>query len=131
MRQTACLLLALLAAPVAAARPASAQDAAAGEAIWRNCRACHQIGEGARNLVGPELNGLFGRPAASVPGFSFSPAMKNSGIVWDEASFAEFVQAPRMRVPDTRMIFPGIKSEQQIKDLTAFIGQFGADGRKR
>lgn len=129
MRQAAYLLP--FAAWLLTASTASAQDAAAGEAVWRNCRACHQVGEGARNLVGPELNGLFGRPAGSVAGFSFSPAMKNSGIVWDETTFAEFVQAPRARVPDTRMIFAGIKTEQQIRDLTAFLSQFGENGRKR
>lgn len=130
MRRTACLLPPL-AALLLTASAAAAQDAAAGEAVWRGCRACHQVGEGARNLVGPELNGLFGRAAGSAPGFNFSPAMKTSGIVWDEATFAEFVQAPRTRVPETRMFFPGLKSEQQIRDLAAYLRQFGPDGRKR
>jgi cytochrome c len=104
-------LLAALFAPALAA-PAAAQDAAAGERSWNKCRACHQIGETAKNIVGPQLNGLFGRTAGTVEGYSYSAANKNSGIVWDEAVFA------------------GIKNEKEIADLTAFLKQFGKDGKK-
>jgi cytochrome c len=110
--------------------PAAAQDLAAGERSWNKCRACHQIGEGAKNIVGPQMNGLFGRVAGSVEGYSYSAANKNSGITWDEAVFADYIKDPRARIPGTKMVFAGIKNEKEIVDLTAFLKQFGADGKK-
>ena len=109
---------------------AMAQDISAGERSFAKCRACHQVGEGARNLVGPELNGLIGRHSGAVEGYSYSNANKNSGLTWDEATFAEYIKDPRARIPGTKMIFVGIKSEKEIKDLTAFLKQFDKDGKK-
>ena len=110
---------------------AQAQDAAAGEKVFAQCRACHQIGETAKNGVGPVLNGLFGRHSGTVPGFNYSDANKNSGITWDEAVFAEYIQDPRKKIPNTKMVFAGVKDEQKIKDLIAFLKQFDADGKKK
>jgi cytochrome c len=107
-----------------------AQDISAGERSWNKCRACHQIGETAKNSVGPELNGLLGRHSGSVEGYSYSGANKNSGITWDEATFAVYIKDPKARIPGTKMVFAGIKNEQEIKDLTAFLKQFGKDGKK-
>jgi cytochrome c len=76
------ILVALLA--VTGVGEASAQDAAAGEKVFSTCKLCHQIGEGAKNAVGPVLNGIIGRKAGSVAGYSYSDANKNS---WDEATF--------------------------------------------
>ena len=112
------------------AQPAAAQDISAGERSFAKCRACHQIGEGARNLVGPELNGLIGRHSGAVEGYSYSNANKNSGLTWDEATFAEYIKDPKAKIPGTKMIFFGIKSEKEIKDLTAFLKQFDKDGKK-
>lgn len=112
------------------AQPAAAQDAAAGERSFAKCRACHQIGETARNLVGPQLNGLIGRHSGSVEGYSYSPANKNSGLTWDEATFADYIKDPKAKIPGTKMIFPGIKNEKEIQDLTAFLKQFDKDGKK-
>ena len=109
---------------------AMAQDISAGERSFAKCRACHQVGEGARNLVGPELNGLIGRHSGAVEGYSYSNANKNSGLTWDEATFAEYIKDPRARIPGTKMIFAGIKNEQEIKDLIAFLKQFDKDGKK-
>ena len=109
---------------------AMAQDISAGERSFAKCRACHQVGEGARNLVGPELNGLIGRHSGAVEGYSYSNANKNSGLTWDEATFAEYIKDPRARIPGTKMIFVGIKSEKEIKDLIAFLKQFDKDGKK-
>jgi len=109
---------------------AMAQDISAGERSFAKCRACHQVGEGARNLVGPELNGLIGRHSGAVEGYSYSNANKNSGLTWDEATFAEYIKDPRARIPGTKMIFVGIKNEKEIKDLTAFLKQFDKDGKK-
>ncbi len=113
-----------------AAGAAQGQDIAAGERSWNKCRACHQIGETAKNLVGPQLNGLFGRHSGAVEGYSYSPANKNSGITWDEAVFAEYIKDPKAKIPGTKMIFPGIKNDKEILDLTAFLKQFGKDGKK-
>ncbi|MFA6968387.1 cytochrome c family protein [Bosea sp. (in: a-proteobacteria)] len=109
---------------------AIAQDISAGERSWNKCRACHQIGETARNGVGPQLNGLFGRPSGAVEGYSYSAANKNSGITWDEAVFADYIKDPRAKIPGTKMVFAGIKNEKEIADLTAFLKQFGKDGKK-
>jgi cytochrome c len=109
---------------------ARAQDVAAGERSWNKCRACHQIGESAKNLVGPQLNGLFGRHTGEVEGYSYSAANKGANITWDEASFADYIKDPRAKIPGTKMIFPGIKNEQEIKDLTAFLKQFDKAGKK-
>jgi len=121
--------LALAAAGFAA--PAHAQDVAAGEKSFNKCRACHQVGETAKNSVGPELNGLFGRKSGSVAGYNYSAANKNSGITWDEAVFAEYIKDPKAKIPGTKMAFAGIKKDEEIKDLTAFLKQFGADGKKK
>jgi cytochrome c len=110
---------------------ASAQDAAAGEKVFAVCRACHQIGETAKNAVGPVLNGIIGRPAGSYPGYSYSDANKNSGLTWDEATFRDYIKDPRAKIPGTKMIYPGLKDEQKTSDLLAYLKQFDADGKKK
>lgn len=120
------VLIAMFALPAVAA----AQDVAAGEKSFNKCRACHQVGETAKNTVGPVLNGLFGRKSGTVEGYSYSEANKNSGIEWNEAVFAEYILDPKGKIPGTKMAFAGIKNEQEIKDLTAFLKQFGKDGKK-
>jgi len=100
---------------------ASAQDAAAGEKVFLVCKACHQGGESAKNAVGPVLHGLFGRKAGTVDGFSYSEGNKHSGITWDDATFSEYIKDPKAKVPGTKMVFAGIKDEQKIKDLIAYL----------
>ena len=109
---------------------AQAQDAANGEKVFAQCRACHQIGPTAKNAVGPILNGLIGRKAGTVEGYNYSPANKNSGITWDEATFSEYIKDPKAKVPGTKMIYAGLKDEQRIKDLLAYLKQFDASGQK-
>src|SRR3954451_7730066 len=109
----------------------NAQDAAAGEKVFVVCKACHQIGETAKNGVGPVLNGLIGRKAGSVPGYSYSDANKNSGITWDETTFREYIKDPKAKVPGTKMIYAGLKDEQKTNDLVAFLKQYDADGKKK
>ena len=118
-------------ASLAGASSALAQDAAAGETSFKKCLACHSIGENAKNKVGPVLNGLDGRKSGSVEGFSYSDANKNSGITWNEATFKEYIKDPRAKVPGTKMFFPGIKSENEINNLWAYISQFDKDGKKK
>ena len=115
---------------LATASTALAQDAAAGENSFKKCMACHSIGEGAKNKVGPELNGLDGRHSGSAPNYSYTDANKNSGITWNKEQFLEYIKDPKGKIPGTKMSFAGIKNEQEIKDLTAFLKQFAADGKK-
>ena len=103
---------------------ANGQDAAAGEKVFLVCKVCHQIGDSAKNAVGPVLNGLFGRKAGMVAGYSYSNANKNSGITWDEATFSEYIKDPKAKVPGTKMAFAGLKDEQKIKDLIAYLHTF-------
>ena len=113
---------------LAAASSALAQDAAAGETSFKKCLACHSIGEGAKNKVGPELNGLDGRKAGTAPDYNYSEANKNSGITWNEASFKEYIKDPKAKVPGTKMFFAGIKNEKEVNDLWAYVSQFNKDG---
>jgi cytochrome c len=109
---------------------ASAQDAAAGEKVFLKCKACHQIGEGAKNAVGPVLNGVVGRKAGTYPDYSYSDANKNSGFTWDEATLKEYLKNPRAKVPGTKMIFPGLTKEEDIDNVIAYLKQYGPDGKK-
>ena len=113
---------------VACTSEVSAQDAAAGEKVFGVCKTCHQIGESAKNGVGPVLNGLIGRKSGSVPGYSYSAANKDSGITWDEATFREYIKDPKAKVPGTKMIFAGIKNEKEVDDLWSYVSQFDKDG---
>ena len=107
---------------------ASAQDVAAGEKSFRKCLPCHSIGPGAQNKVGPEQNGLDGRKSGTVAGYTYSQANKNSGIVWNDETFKEYIDDPRAKIPGTKMIFPGIKDPKEATDLWAYIKQFDAEG---
>jgi cytochrome c len=95
-------------------------DAAAGEKVFNKCKACHVLNE-EKNRVGPYLFGIMGRPAGTAEGFTYSPAMKESGIVWDEATIAEYVADPKEYVPGNRMAFPGLKKEEDITNLLAYL----------
>ena len=112
-----------------------AQDVAAGESSFKKCMPCHKIGPDASNSVGPELNGLDGRKAGTVAGYSYSEANKNSGCArgqrrppWNEETFKEYIKDPRGKVPGTKMFFPGIKNDTEIANLWAYLKQFKADG---
>jgi cytochrome c len=111
--------------------PVLAQDAAAGEKDFLVCRACHQIGPGAKIAVGPVLNGIVGRRAGTYPGFEYSEANKNSGIVWTPEELDKYLTSPQTVVPHTKMIFPGLKDAQKRQDVIAFLQQFGPDGQKK
>lgn len=123
-----CIFAAIALSAWAAA--ANAGDPAAGEKVFLKCRACHQIGEGAKNAVGPVLNGVVGRKAGTYPGYSYSEANKKSGLTWDEATLKEYLKSPRTKVPGTKMIFPGLTKEEDIDNVIAYLKQFGPDGKK-
>ena len=115
----------------AASSAAPAQDLAAGKTSFNKCLACHAVGEGAKNKVGPVLNGLNGRKSGTVEGYSYSEANKNSGITWDEATFKDYIKDPKAKIPGTKMVFAGIKNEQEASDLWAFLAQHDKDGKTK
>ncbi len=101
--------------------PALAQDAAAGEKVFKaNCSVCHSPQPG-RNLVGPSLFSVVNRHSGVIPGFHYSDANKNSGLTWTVATLDSYIAAPRQIVPGTRMTFPGLKNAQQRADLIAYL----------
>jgi len=110
---------------------AYAQDVAAGANSFKKCAPCHDVGETAKNKVGPVLNGLDGRKSGSVAGYSYSDANKSSGIVWGEATFLDYIKDPAAKIPNTKMVFLGIKNETEAKNLWAYLRQFGPDGKKQ
>ena len=114
---------------MAATSAALAQDAAAGKTSFNKCMACHAIGEGAKNKVGPELNGIDGRKSGTAEGYSYSEANKSSGITWSEAEFKDYIQDPKAKIPNTKMSFAGLKNEKEVADLWAYLVQFGPDGK--
>ena len=124
------ILLAAIALAASVSAAAAAGDAAAGEAKFKVCRTCHQVGEGAKNFVGPELNGVVGRKAGTVAGYNYSDANKNSDIVWDEATLTRYLKSPRQVAPGTKMAFPGLASDDDVANVIAYLKQFGPDGKK-
>jgi cytochrome c len=114
-----------------AAIPAMAADPAAGEKAFAVCKACHKVGEGAKNGVGPTLNGVVGQAAGAVEGYKYSEAMANSGLTWDEANLAEYLKNPKAKVPNGKMMFAGVKDDTKLADIIAYLGQFNADGTKK
>ena len=111
----------------ALATTAAAQDVTAGEKTFNVCRACHEIGDGAKNEVGPVLSGVVGRKSGSYPGYNYSDANKNSGLIWDEATLQEYLKNPRAKVPGTKMLFPGLKRDDDIVNVIAFLKQYGSE----
>jgi len=95
-------------------------DPAAGKKVFNKCRACHVV-DAEKNRVGPHLKGVFGRDAGTVEGFKYSPAMLDSGITWDEVTIAEYVTDPKGYVPNNKMAFPGLKKEEDIANLIAYL----------
>jgi cytochrome c len=127
MRRAVLVALGLAASTAAA----SAQDVAAGEQSFKKCLPCHSVGPGAKNKVGPELNGLDGRKSGTAEGFNYTEANKNAGITWNESVFKEYIKDPRAKIPGTKMVFAGIKNEQEVNDLWAYLKQFGPNGEKK
>lgn len=122
---TSCFAIGMvaLAAPTAAN---AAGDAAEGEKVYRKCKVCHLVEE-EKNRVGPTLNGVIGRTPGSVEGFNYSDAMKAYGEehVWDEETLSSYLADPMGVVKGSRMAFPGLKDEQDIEDVIAYLKEAG------
>ena len=110
---------------------AKAQDLAAGEQSFRKCSPCHSVGDDARNKVGPVLNGLDGRKSGTVADYSYSDANKKADITWSDATFKDYIQNPMGKVPGTKMAFAGIKNENEINNLWAYVSSFDKDGKQK
>jgi cytochrome c len=95
-------------------------DAAAGEKVYKKCKACHAL-EAGKKKIGPSLNGIFGRTAGTVEGYKYSGAMADSGIVWDETTMDAFLAKPKEYIPKTKMTFAGIPKEEDRANLVAYL----------
>src|SRR5712672_352906 len=121
----------LTAALLAESDTAPAQDSAADKAVFGKCQACHAVGPGAKNKLGPELNGLAGRQASAAAGYQHSPALKSAGFTWDQSTFADFMQNPRTKVPGNKMAFAGMRDQSEIARLWAYLSHFNVDGSSK
>lgn len=127
------LIVAALGALAVSSVAASAQDAAAGEKVFKRCAACHAVGPSASNKAGPELNGLVGRKIAGVEGYGYSDALKafGEGKTWDEATLDKWFESPKGLVEGTSMSFAGIKKEEDRKSLVAYLSGFDESGASK
>ena len=108
-------------------------DAEAGERVYRKCQACHMVGEGAQNRVGPQQNGILGRTVGALEGFNYSDALmeKNAeGAVWTPETLAAFLENPRDWAPGTKMSFAGLRKEEERNDVIAYLATYNADGTR-
>jgi cytochrome c2 len=118
------LLAALLASSQASAQQGNAD---AGEDVFKKCRACHDVGEGAKNKVGPQLNGIIGRKSGTVDGFAYSEANKDAGakgLIWTDAEMFKYLENPQAFMPKNKMAFAGLKDEQDRRDVIAYLAKF-------
>jgi cytochrome c len=101
---------------------ALAADPAAGEKLFKTqCGICHAVAAG-ENRIGPTLFGVVGRPAGNVPGFNYTADHKKLGITWDAATLDKYLANPRAMVPDTSMVYAGLKDDAERADLVAYLG---------
>lgn len=101
--------------------PALAEgDVKKGEKVFKKCKTCHFVDK-EKNKVGPHLVGIFGRTAGTLEGFKFSKAMQESGVVWSPETLAEYLKKPKDFIPKTKMVFVGLKKEEQVTDLIAYL----------
>ena len=98
-----------------------------GEAVFKKCRACHLVGENARNAVGPALNAIVGRRAGAADAYAYSANLKElgaAGLVWDEPTLQRYLENPKAVVPHGKMAFPGLEEAQERADVIAYLKTF-------
>jgi cytochrome c len=131
MRISTILTGALLIIGLATPAFAQSADLEAGKKVFNKCRACHAIGPGATNKVGPELNGVVAEPVASTEGYNFSPALKKfaeANPAWTDALLTEWLADPKKLVPGTKMAFPGLKKPEEIAAVITYLKSFDKTG---
>lgn len=117
-----------LVAAVLSAASAQAQDVEAGKIAFKKCAACHAA-DAKTNKVGPHVADVINRKAGSVEGYNYSKAMKDAGeagLVWDETALAEYLVAPKTKVPGTKMAFAGVKKPTEVQDLITYLKSLGS-----
>jgi len=122
----AIAFLAAVSTAVLSAGQSQAQDAAAGGKVFNKCKACH-IAEEDKNKVGPSLKGVIGRTAGIHEGFKYSTAMVEAGkggLVWDDANLTVYLRDPRGMIKGGKMAFPGLKKDDEIANVIAYLKQF-------
>lgn len=110
---------------------AVAQDVTAGATAFKKCVSCHDVGPTAKNKVGPVLNGIDARKSGTVAGYNYSDANKGSGITWNQETFLDYIKDPKAKIPNTKMVFAGIKNEAEAKNLWAYLKQYDVDGKTK
>jgi cytochrome c len=121
VRRPLAIALTLAAAAFSlSAHAETAGDAEKGKSVFRQCTVCHSAKPG-ENRVGPSLAGIIGEKAGEVPGFNFSKAMKESGIVWNEKTLNDYLEHPQKTVKGTRMAFPGLKKAEDRANVIAYL----------
>src|SRR6516164_1077774 len=105
-----------------AAQAQSPRDAQRGAQVFAQCKICHSL-EAGKNMVGPSLRGLIGRKAGSVPGYAYSPAMKNANVTWNDDTLSKYLVDPKAFIPGDKMVFTGIKDPSRLGDLLAYLNQ--------
>jgi len=119
-------IFALAAAAVlslSAGTAAAEGDPEAGKKVFNKCRACHKVEAGAGHGVGPNLHGVVGRTAGTAEGFNYSNAMADSDVVWNGENLSAYLQDPRKFMPGNKMAFPGLRSEDELQNVIAYLKQ--------
>ncbi len=117
---------------------AAAGDLAAGEKVYSKCKACHAIGLGAKNKVGPILNGVVGQPWGEIEGYKYSAGKegtllaiaKAEPVLWDVKSLTAYLQKPKDVIPKGKMPFAGLKKDEDIENVIFYLAQFDRDGNE-
>ena len=97
-------------------------DAQRGTQVFAQCKICHSL-EAGKNILGPSLHGLIGRKAGSVPGYAYSPAMKNANVTWNDNTLSQYLSNPKAFIPGDKMAFPGVTDPSKLGDLLAYLNQ--------
>ena len=108
---------------VGSAASAFAADVEAGKVVFNRCKACHRLEANGSAALGPNLHGVFGRKAGTLEGYNYSQAMKNSGVVWDDATLTKYLADPKAFIPGDKMAFPGVKNDTDLANLLAYLKQ--------